>query len=76
MICLDFFLDIVGAVSAADPVAASLTEKFFSIGRGGGEKLRRSNTGLGILVLVAIDLQRKLGRSCNQRTLESRQFYR
>jgi hypothetical protein len=44
VICLDFFLDIVGAVFAADPAAASLTEKFVSIGRGGGEKLRRSKT--------------------------------
>jgi hypothetical protein len=35
VICLDFFLDIVGAVFAADLVAASLTGKFISIGRGG-----------------------------------------
>jgi len=61
---------MVGAVFAADPVAASLTEKFFSIGRGGGEKLRRSNTGLGILVLVAINTSwGGRPRSFNQRTL-------
>ena len=64
---MDFFLDIVGAVFAADLVAASLTGKMW-----GRKKLRRSKTplirlalaviGLGILVLAAIDVQPNLGR--------------
>jgi len=72
---------MVGAVFAADLVAASLTGKFIPIGRGGGKsitpvqnplvRLALAVTGLGILVLVAIDVQHKLGgrpRSFNQRT--------
>ena len=38
--CLDFFPDIVGAVPAADLVAASRTGKFIPIGRGGGKSPR------------------------------------
>jgi hypothetical protein len=59
-------------VFAADLVAASLTGKFIPIGRGGREKitpvqnplvrLALAVTGLGILVLVAIDVQHKLGK--------------
>jgi hypothetical protein len=42
---LDFFPeDIVGAVFAADLVAAALTGKFIPIGCGGGKALRRSKT--------------------------------
>ena len=70
MICLDFFLDMVGAVFAADLVAASLTGKFIPIGRGGGKsknplvRLALAVTALGILVLVAIAVQHKLGGVC------------
>jgi len=70
VICLDFFPDIVGAVSAADLLAASLTGKLVSIGRGEGKitpvqnplvRLALAVTGLGILVLLAIDVQHRLG---------------
>jgi hypothetical protein len=70
VICLHIFPGIVGAVSAADLLAASLTGKLVSIGRGGGKNLRRSKTpwflavtALAILVLVAIDVQHRLGMS-------------
>ena len=69
---MDFFLDIVGVVFAADLVAASLTGKLVSLGPDGREKptpvqnplvrLALAATGLGILVLAVIDLQHKLGR--------------
>jgi hypothetical protein len=69
VICSDFFPDIVGAVSAADLLAASLTGKLVSIGRGGKitpvqnplVRLALAVTGMGILVLLAIDAQHRLG---------------
>jgi hypothetical protein len=72
VIGLHIFPDIVGAVSAADLLAAALTGKLVSIGPGGREKLTPVQnplvrlalavTGLGILVLVAIDVRHRLGR--------------
>jgi hypothetical protein len=67
---LDIFPDIVGAVSAADLLAASLTGKLVSIQRGREKltpvqtlgSLALAVTGLGILVPVAIDVQHRLGR--------------
>jgi hypothetical protein len=62
---------MVGAVFAADLVAASLTGKFIPIGRGGGKsttpvenpliRLALAVLGLGILVLAAIDVPYKPG---------------
>lgn len=71
MIFLDIFPDIVGAVSAADLLAASLTGNCSRLDVGEGKTYAGANplvrlalavTGLGILVLVAIALQHRLGR--------------
>jgi hypothetical protein len=63
--CLDFFPDIVGAVPAADLVAASLTgwgrEKHYAV-QNPLIRLALALITLGILVLVAIAAQHKLGR--------------
>jgi hypothetical protein len=69
---LNYALDVMGTVFAADLVAASLTGRFISVGRGGGKnitivkrplvRVALAVVALCIVFFVVIDLRRKFGR--------------